>query len=135
MHTQSPRHAMVDCYGCYVGHIWDPFGQTAYGITYMGPMWNPEARPIWVIRGAVKQCNVMVPCPRCWYNHRSNIDILRNRQPNLRPEMHGRISWKITSGCRIQWTPSREWTDSPPPPTPLSEFSGSAHGMQHLHVH
>ena len=35
-------------WGRYVGPIWDPSGQNAYGITLMIPMRNPVALPIWV---------------------------------------------------------------------------------------
>ena len=34
-----------------MGPIWDPSGQSAYGLTHMGPMRNPVVLPIWVPYG------------------------------------------------------------------------------------
>ena len=40
-----------------MGPIWDPSGHPAYGLTYMGPMPNPVALPIWVAHmGPIYAC-------------------------------------------------------------------------------
>ena len=39
---------LFSLWGCYLGLIWVPSGQLAYGITHMGPMRNQVAIPIWV---------------------------------------------------------------------------------------
>ena len=41
---------LFSLWDCYMGPIWDPSGQTAYGLTHMGPMPNPFALPIWVAK-------------------------------------------------------------------------------------
>ena len=38
---------LFSLWGCYVGPIWDPSGQPAYGITHMEPMRSMVALP-WV---------------------------------------------------------------------------------------
>ena len=42
---------LFSLWDCYMGPIWDPSGQPAYGLTHMGPMPNPVALPIWVPYG------------------------------------------------------------------------------------
>ena len=48
---------LFSLWDCYMGPIWDPSGQPAYGLTHMGPMPNPVALPIWVAHmGPIKAC-------------------------------------------------------------------------------